>query len=862
MQNSGKQKIRFYIEAIIIPIIVVSVIFMFLQVAPFGQNTFLISDLSTQYLQFFTELKRQLIHFNFSTYSFLISLGDGTVPIYSYYLLSPFNLIILLFKNAQLPIAINLIIWLKIILANISMTWFLSKKYQRYDLVAIAGGIAYGLCGFVAMYFYDLMWLDAVMMLPVIVYCLEQLFYRNRVWGYVAALTYTIITNYYMGYILCIFMLIYVGYLTLLNRKPELKFAQLIKDNRKQLVRFLWYSLISGVLSAVILIPTGIAMVTTGKGSFALKNFYLKGSFNFSAFANLGLGTNNFAGRLVHGPSLFCGSLFIIAVVVFFLAHQISRQSKLAAGISLAIICFAMWFRPLNTMWHMFQKPAGFPFRMVYVLSFFIVMIGFEAYVRGAFKDTHALITAGIITSIALTIGYGFANMFARKPEPFNFKIPQLFVSNWFLLISLVFIWLTILIMRNTISGPGPSGHLLLLVIAIEMSLNFLFATVGAQFVSEKKFANAYNSTSEIMRISNKDAYEKGQVYRSVVINDRMKNLYDIPYYGYNDSLIYSNRGISSYSSTLNSHTHHVLASLGFSTRNIRRIDMLGESAVTNRLLGIRDLVLIGKRDAKLIRNESVPPIGYMVSDDIQNIKFDKNMVFSNLNRLVQGESVTSHQFFQAPRSVKSFETDKNGIFHYRLTVEPNVSGPQYLYIPKVRLYGVGVTVNGQKLSKLYSGLGTEIIPLGIHDKNSKIHVMIKSQYELKGLASDFAGLDLPKYKSAVLNQKLSTFRFNDPDRININGSHFKGKIKVNQNNQTLLMSIPYDKGWHVRVNGKPADVIKVADGLIGIKLHSGKSQLQFDYRVEGATAGMIVSGIGVVMVLGSAGWRRKRRSM
>lgn len=142
-----------------------------------------------------------------------MSIGDSLVPIYAYYLLSPLNVIILFFSTAKLPIAIDLIIWLKLILCAVSMSAFLGQKYRQYDLMAIYGGLAYGLCGFVAMYFYDLMWLDALIWLPIMIYGLEKLFYEGKGGLYVFSLIVIIMTNFYMGYIICIFNVLYVAYL-------------------------------------------------------------------------------------------------------------------------------------------------------------------------------------------------------------------------------------------------------------------------------------------------------------------------------------------------------------------------------------------------------------------------------------------------------------------------------------------------------------------------------------------------------------------------------------------------------------------------------------------------------------------------
>lgn len=128
LSMSQTKRHRLYaVLLILIPLLTVTLLFMIVGVAPFGPKNLLISDLSTQYLQFFAELRRQLLNLSFSSYSFLISIGDSLIPIYAYYLLSPLNLIVVFFSPAKLPIAIDLIIWAKMILCCISMSSFLTK---------------------------------------------------------------------------------------------------------------------------------------------------------------------------------------------------------------------------------------------------------------------------------------------------------------------------------------------------------------------------------------------------------------------------------------------------------------------------------------------------------------------------------------------------------------------------------------------------------------------------------------------------------------------------------------------------------------------------------------------------------------
>jgi len=142
-----------------------------------------------------------------------------------------------------------------------------------------------------------------------------------------------ILTNFYMGYIICVFNVLYMAFLLKKNQPYRLPFFENLKANWRKIGWFIWYSLLSGLTTAVVLIPTAIAMMATGKKDLSVVNFLFKGTFGLSFPVNFGVGGNDFAGRLVHNPSFFTGSLFIVGIVVYFLSKMITKRDKQAAGI-------------------------------------------------------------------------------------------------------------------------------------------------------------------------------------------------------------------------------------------------------------------------------------------------------------------------------------------------------------------------------------------------------------------------------------------------------------------------------------------------------------------------------------------------
>ena len=77
------------------------------------------------------------------------------------------------------------------------------------------------------------------------------------------------------------------------------------------------------------------------------------------------------------------------------------------------------------------------------------------------------------------------------------------------------------------------------------------------------------------------------------------------------------------------------------------------------------------------------------------------------------------------------------------------------------------------------------------------------------------------------------------------------GTINIDEG-QTLFTSIPYDKGWTLKVDGKKADYYKVCGAFIGADLDVGEHEIEFIYTPEGLYIGISVTLVSMlVFILG-----------
>ena len=149
--------------------------------------------------------------------------------------------------------AVTAVILIKAGLCSVSMAWYSGKKYPGRGSMAVSLGCMYALSNFLIGYYSNVMWLDCIMLLPVLAYLIEQLVHTGKWRGYCLVLGYCILTSYYMGFMLCTFAAFY--YLAELaaagsGRRPE--------KIRFSLLKFAGASVAGAGLAGITLIP-GIA---------------------------------------------------------------------------------------------------------------------------------------------------------------------------------------------------------------------------------------------------------------------------------------------------------------------------------------------------------------------------------------------------------------------------------------------------------------------------------------------------------------------------------------------------------------------------------------------------------------------------
>ncbi|WP_300562363.1 YfhO family protein [Companilactobacillus sp.] len=829
-----KNRWLYYLGAFVINLAIISLIFWSSGLVPFGDNNFLSSDLGTQYIDFLTELRRQLVNNNLHLYLFSQSLGDNFFPIISYYLLSPFNILLVLFKSNTVPVAADILIMLKISAMGVTMALFLSKYFKKIAPTNYIFTIAYSFCGFVASYFYDLMWLDALIMLPLVAIGIIKLIDENKIWPYYLSLLFAIIFNYYLGYMLCFFSIAFFIYLWM-DR-------QLFKSE-KRLRIFINYaitSLLAGLSSAVVLLPTFAGMLNTGKSSFDVTNYLPSFRFGFEAFTQLGVGGNTFVQRLHHGPSVFMTSIVLILLLSYFFSAKISQKDKNNSATLIGILLVSMMVTTFNTIWHMFQNPAGFPFRNSFIFTFVCIFIAYKAFDEGVFRDRTALIKATSTAGILICIGYTTLWLIPKLIEEMNFETPDNTTNGYYFWISITCIIISGLLLY--LFGKNRKYQfLLILMVAFEVGANFNSVMATADFGSQKIYSKQYNA--EATALSNaKKISDYG--HRIIVSKSGINAAFPEQYNNYNDPMLFDINGLSLYSSTLNQQTMMTLNDLGYFSKNVRRISSSGGTELTNALFGINYNIRQEGKKYHIIDNYDAPTMAFLVSPDIYNFQMEPLKALDNQNRLWQSLTGTNTEFLKNAQinSMNQTKHKKKKTYNYNLTT--TADGVLYFYVSPIDYNHSKIYVNGKKISTSQVMVENQaVMELGKFAEGKSIKVKISTTTPLGMNPEYFRTLDTEPFLQSKKVFKQNSLKITS----DLKHDNLKGTVDA-ASDSPLFISVPYDKGWQAYDNGKKVKINKVVGNLMAIDLKSGHHRIELKYVVPGLKIGWIVSLISVIL--------------
>ena len=370
--------------AFFVPFILMFFAFKIAGVSPFGTNQILATDLWHQYYPFLVDYQDKLQHGGSLLWTWKSGGGTNYAALMSYYLASPLNFFSVLVPADKLREFLYVITCVKIGLAGFFYALFLKITFKRKDVSITAFGIMYALCAFIMGYYWNVIWLDTIALLPLVIAGTFALLREGKFRIYVIALALSVLANYYIGLFTCIFvLLVSIGY-CIVEYKGW-------KDLIKQFLKMAGFSLLSLMMSAVLVLPTYFALHYT----YSAENTFPKDfAINIGSKADFG-GVLEGIGKTIANsvafikptekeglPNVYCGVFVIFLALLFFFCSKIKVRERIFCGGLLVFFMLSFIIRQLDYVWHGFHFPNMLPHRFSFLYSFLLIYMAFRVFMN------------------------------------------------------------------------------------------------------------------------------------------------------------------------------------------------------------------------------------------------------------------------------------------------------------------------------------------------------------------------------------------------------------------------------------------------------------------------------------------------
>lgn len=565
-------------------------------------------------------------------------------------------------------------------------------------------------------------------------------------------------------------------------------------------LRFAGAIVLGLLLSAWTFLPTILAM-SKGGPVLALGPL-LKTSLNSLIRGFLpGMWVNNDS-----TPQFYCGVIMMLLAVSLLFNRAVSIKTRIATLVVTIILVASSVLSPLEYIWCGVRVPNGFYSRTAFLLSFFALWAA--GYALQALKDHPKLCRvsrpAVILPLLALTT----IELFANAHSMWN----QLYVG----------------------------------------------------YSENNNSVYVATATSTVKAIQDDDPTPFYRIDRTTTRADSA---------ALNEGLALGYDQLSSYSSVNNPQAIALLNSLGYSSVGEFSTRYAEPILAVDALLGVKYTIVEqapagyvaipepGDTASAAYGNPYALNLGIAASKDIQNCTLEGENPFEMQNDLyskILGHNVELYTEINATKTADSQDAKQ-----WSVTVPAGSIG--HLYINKDANAGsywpVALTIDQRTINNEAWRFDNNIRQIADASDGPSSHTVsleVAEGYSDMPQSNEpvFYALNLEVFKQIIDELKTSEFVpavFED--------GMVEGEYTA-ENDCNLLLSVPYDDGWSVTINGAVAELTPAADkGMSCLRVQKGTNKIVMTYKTPGAFAGVAVSLATAVALVTAGLFARHKKS-
>lgn len=812
----------------LMPAAVMLVIFVVKGIFPFGERSFLTGDLYHQYMPFFSELVHRVRAGENLSFSYNVGIGSNFLALFVYYLASPLNVFGLLVPEEYLIEFLSYMTVVKVGLCGFTCFLYLRKHFGeegRAGNGALLFSCFYALSGFMAAYNYNVMWVDCVVLFPLIILGLERLTKEGRCGLYCVTLGLSIFTNYYISIMICIFLVLYF-------------LVMLVEDGNclRNIGRFVLFSLLAGGMAAALLIPEVLAILETDFGDMDFPKTVESYFSVLDMLARHCLCVYTERG-LDHWPNIYCGSAALMFVPLYLMNKKISAWERFSRMALCLFLLISFSTNILDFIWHGLNYPDSLPARQSFIYIFLVLFMCYDAL-------RHVKDLEGQQIVYGFLAAFGFL-LFVEKfvdHEDFELGIELLTLLFVALYAVLLYLYRT----RESLRLRKGIAVLALAAVFAECLINTYDTSVGT--VSRSDYLRQEADYKALYAEARK---QDDGFYRMEKFDRRTKN----------DGTLTGYPTASVFSSTLNSYVMDMYRILGMRHSKVYYA-FDGATALVSALLNVNYMfggsdkyentlyTLCGSSgDVYLYECSAVLPFGYVGPKgfDIPDAPTDNGI---RVQERMLSELGVKDDLFRRVKTVGrgddvQFTPDREGIYY-------------------------GFVDNWGTGSIDYIGGSTEKESFRELTKGSIFYMGYLREGQTVTLTNGDEKDESPKVSAVVyqmnekaLREALEILSARHLENVVWKSDRIEGELSLQEPGR-LILSVPCEAGWTVLVNGEKTEPLTFGGCLMALDLEPGEYRLELSYVPAGTRAGLLVSAVSVavfaaVMLIGGRMRRRRK---
>ncbi|HEX3038579.1 MAG TPA: YfhO family protein [Oscillospiraceae bacterium] len=834
----------YYLLAPIATAVLVLIIYFNYHLYPFTSQTLAWCDMKQQVIPILLDFKNILSGQSNMFLNLSNAGGMSFWGVFLFFISSPFSFLVAFIDKSAIYVFVNILVLLKMSLCAFTASIFFGRQFKKlYPAQNIALSVMYAFCGYTMMYFQNIVWLDMMCIFPILLIGLDLLIEQDKIWPFVLAFSATIVINFYLSYMVVQFLVLSFGVYILFFTNKERR--------RKSILLLCVATILVALITAVVWLPSLMQYLNSARTVGLLKSVS-SGSLFTNIYTTL--------------PMILCSSAILAVMPVLPALLDYKNGKAVTTFIIFVLVLIPLIIDPINKMWHTGSYQA-FPTRFGYMVAFLglILLAGIISKLNieneTIQNDSNRLVTIG------LTVAFTGTVLLAKLLLDCNYSVLSVYTKSlWeskdsatlFILFAFVSALVYLLIMI-TYKYHYINRSIFSFLLCIMVICQCIFS--GNIFLGSA--ANSSDAYQYVLDLSGK--INDNSLYR--VKNDKK----------YFDANLLGGLGFNTlnhYTSLTGKDYMYTMKKLGYSSYWME-VNSNGGTECSDAILANKYSVLYtselnnnsnavySNRYFSIAKNELSLPLGMIVNSD--NIDKYKNLPQTSRMGIQQSlfqavfntnQNLLTNYDISTCDNVDVFNGDelttvvqKTSAEDSFLTYNIEVNGTQTLYfdcfdnisnnLSEADYGSFDVTVNGKSIEKSYPKKNNNgLLNLGTFT-NEVVSVKIDVLKTTWAKSFGVTGVNLDTLRTAVSQAKTANLKQE--------GNTIIGTAAADGADQYLFLPLAYDDGYNICINNQPAQIHRVFDAFMAVKLNKGSNTITITYNPQGFRTGLFISVAGLL---------------